>query len=83
MTKVEITTFDKVENSVIRRRNQAMIMANLFEDNIPNKKKVTSARGAALVIAYFLKVPNADKAKTYENYRSIMEDRGFKEVACQ
>lgn len=72
--------FKDIKNRSIRTRNQATIMANLFEDNI-NKKRGVSSSGAATIMHYFTQVDNEDKDTVFKQYKEIMLERGFEEVA--
>ncbi len=69
--------FNDVKDSRIKNRNRAVIMANLFEDNVPFGEKTTSGIGGALVMQYFAKVPDEDKSKVLGDYKSVMLERGF------
>jgi hypothetical protein len=69
--------FTEVTDSRVRNRNRAVMMSNLFEDNVPRGKSTTSARGGALVMQYFSRVPDEDKGKVLEDYKLVMQERGF------
>lgn len=73
-----LNTFDEVQDNRIRNRNRAVTLANLFEDHMEPNKRVTSQKGAALILAYFAKLPDDDKKTVYEDYKKVMLERGFK-----
>ena len=78
-------TFNEVEDRNIRTKNQAIILSNIFEDNLKevgsNKAKVVSPQGASLVIQYFKEIRAEDKQVVLEKYGHIMIEKGFKELS--
>jgi hypothetical protein len=75
-----LNLFLDIKNRSIRTRNQAVMMANLFEDNLNKSSGSTSDKGAASVLYYFTQVPEDDKQDVLTQYKSIMCERGFEEV---
>lgn len=71
--------FNDVEPSRIRIANQAVVMANIYEDNCVGS--VINKQGALTVLGYFNKIPNDDKKEVKKNFERIMEERGFMEVS--
>lgn len=70
--------FDEIEEQGLRVRNNAVTMANIFEDNL--KGNTVSPKGAALLLGYFDKVKVLDKDLVVKSFRSNMKERGYAEV---
>lgn len=71
--------FNDVEDEALRIRNRAVVLANIAESNIKDKR--INAKGAALVLGYFNQVPMAERAAVKEKFKADMIGRGFALVA--
>lgn len=70
--------FDDVQDRRLRIRNQAIVLANIFEDNMLGMS--INKRGTELTLAYFQSVKDEDKQAVYTRYAEVMGERGFKET---
>lgn len=70
--------FDEIEEQELRVRNNAVTMANIFEDNLLGK--TISPKGGGLLLGYFDKVKDFDKALVVKAFRNSMKERGYAEV---
>tara|TARA_R110000851_G_scaffold321360_1_gene486756 strand:- start:380 stop:637 length:258 start_codon:yes stop_codon:yes gene_type:complete len=77
MKNNKLEMFNDTEDKDIRNNNRAAIMANTFEDNIQQGKRTTSSLGGMQVLAYFSRIPKADKAQVYKKFQGIMKQRDF------
>jgi len=77
MANKDLYSFTDIEDTDLRVHNQAVVMANLFEDNVQRGKNTTSSKGAALVINYFNTIASADQKEVLNKYREFMQNRGF------
>lgn len=72
--------FNDIEDVELRARNRAIIMANIYEDNLTKGNKI-NALGAKLLLTYFSKIPEQERVGTYDQLQSQLSIRGFsKEV---
>ena len=67
--------FFDIEDSSLRSRNQAVVLANMAESNSKNRK--ISPNGAGLIIGYFDKIPKEERETVYDNFVVEMKARGF------
>ena len=67
--------FHDIEDTPLRNRNRAVVLANIAEDNSRNRK--VSPGGAGLIIGYFNNVPNEDKRDVKDMFTKFMAERGF------
>ena len=67
--------FHDIEDTLLRNRNRAVVLANIAEDNSRNRK--VSPGGAGLIIGYFNNVPNEDKRDVKDMFTKFMAERGF------
>jgi hypothetical protein len=76
--------FLDIESRSTRISNQAVVLANIFEDHLEQtgvlKDKGVSARGVSLVLGYFNNISQEDKSAVTRRYKEVMEERGFMEV---
>ena len=70
--------FRDVEDARLRTSNQAVVMANIYEDHCAGN--VISKLGAKIIFKYFLCVKEDDRKEVKEHYERIMIERGFVEV---
>ncbi len=68
--------FNDVEDVELRNRNRAVILANIMEDNLTAKKKVTG-KGSTLILGYFLNVPEVDRKSVRDKFAKAITERGF------
>ena len=78
--------FLDVENRPQRISNQAVVLTNIFEDNLEVsgalKGQYTTKHGIGLIMGYYNSIPKADRAAVTRRYKEVMEERGFVEVAA-
>lgn len=67
--------FFDIEDSELRSRNQAVVLANMAESNSKNRK--ISPNGAGLIIGYFDRIPKEERKTVYDKFVSEMKSRGF------
>ena len=67
--------FSDIEDSALRTRNRAVIMANVSEQH--TKKNKLTVQGVALVLGYFNAVPEDERKDLYSAYESQMKERGY------
>lgn len=75
--------FNEVQDAELRNRNRAVVMANIFEDYLDHDKEepTVKIKGANILLKYFEKVKDADKAEVAKLYQEIMtQERGYKYV---
>lgn len=77
MANKDLCSFKEIKDTGLRVHNQAVVMANLFEDNVQRGKETTSSKGAALVMNYFNNIPTIDQKEVLNKYREFMQNRGF------
>jgi len=68
--------FFDIEDYELRHRNQATIMANIFEMNLNEKNKL-NGRGFALVKGYFDSIPEDERKFVHDRFMSTMKERGY------
>lgn len=71
-----VSLFTTVTDMVLRNRNRAMVMANMFEDNVTKEKRL-SAKGTVLLLGYFKSIPEGERKGTYDILSSELTKRGF------
>ncbi len=70
--------FNEVLDVDLQRRNRAVVMSNMFEDNPDNSnKESTSKTGALLIFGYMASVPEGDRAKLATEFHEQMKTRGY------
>lgn len=67
--------FNEIEDSSLRKRNQAVIMANILEDSFVAGK--CSAKGASLIMGYMNNIPNQDRKEVLKEFMEQTKQRGF------
>ena len=68
--------FNDIEDITLRNRNRAVVMANLLEDNL-NKEKKINPKGAALLLGYFNRIPEGERADVHNRFTEGLLQRGF------
>lgn len=67
--------FFDIEDSALRNRNQAVVLANMAESNSNNRR--INANGAGLIIGYFDRIPKEERKTVYDKFVVEMKARGF------
>ncbi len=67
--------FFDIEDSALRSRNQAVVLANMAESNSKNRR--ITPNGAGLIIGYFDKIPKEERKSVYDKFVVEMKSRGF------
>lgn len=67
--------FDAIEDRALRIRNQAVVLANIAQDN--SKGKLIAPRAAAIILGYFGQVAAADRHTVQEAFKQSMTERGY------
>lgn len=67
--------FNEIEDVSLRRRNQAVIMTNLLEDNFVKGK--ISLKGAALITGYMKHIPEEERTDLMVVFVEQANARGF------
>lgn len=67
--------FFDIEDTVLRSRNQAVVLANMAESNSKNRR--ITPNGAGLIIGYFDKIPKEERKSVYDKFVVEMKARGF------
>lgn len=68
--------FEEIQDTALRARNRAVIMANIVEDNLTKGKRVTP-NGAALLLGYFESIPQDERQTSYLIFEQQLKERGF------
>lgn len=71
--------FNDVEDKDLRCRNRAVVMANIFEDNIDVASLKMKPSGAAVLIRYQQQIDEAERKQVHETLLEILEERGYVE----
>lgn len=71
--------FNDIEDDVLRTRNRACVLANIFQDNSKNAK--TTPKGASLILGYFKEIPENERKPVQERFVESMRERGFRIAA--
>lgn len=71
--------FNDIEDESLRIRNRAVVLSNIAESNIKDKR--INTKGVALILGYFNQVPMAERAAVKEKFKADMIQRGFALVA--
>lgn len=68
--------FNEITDVELQRRNRAVIMTNLLEDNWDSGK--VSGKGVALQIQYMNAIPPAERKDLLDEFVKQANERGFK-----
>lgn len=71
--------FFDIEDTVLRSRNQAVVLANMAESNSKNRR--ITPNGAGLIIGYFDRIPKEERKTVYDKFVVEMKARGFEYAA--
>lgn len=74
--------FNDIEDATLRIRNRAVVMANIFEDNLDpsqakSNKPIIKGAGAALLLKYLSSVSEVEQPQVWDKFKSVMAERGF------
>lgn len=67
--------FNDIEDSALRIRNRAVVLANMAEGSAKNKK--IGPNGMGLIIGYFDKIQREERKAVMEQFIVYMKERGF------
>lgn len=67
--------FNDIADMELRIRNQAVVLTNIAQDNIKEKK--ISAKGASLILGYFGLIDPNDRADVQAAFKANMLSNGF------
>ncbi len=70
--------FSDVLNRELRIRNQANIMANIFEDHASGLN--INSKGASVLFGYFNKTNPLERKELMTKYEEVMKERGYVSV---
>ncbi len=72
--------FNDIEDTELRNRNRAIVLANIAEDNARERRISPGAAGT--ILGYFKQVPDEDKHDVQNRFIRAMQERGFEIVAA-
>jgi len=67
--------FNDIEDTDLRIRNRAVVMANIAEAN--SKERKISANGMGLIMGYFNNVVKEERNQTLTKFVEFMKERGY------
>jgi hypothetical protein len=67
--------FSDVEDEALKAFNRGRVLCNIFVDNQQDGK--TNAKGAALILGYFSKIPSTERAMAQAEFLVSMKKEGF------
>lgn len=67
--------FSDIADAALRTRNRAVVLANIAEDNMENKR--INMKGAGLIIGYFNTLPMHERNGVKDAFSENMQARGF------
>jgi hypothetical protein len=67
--------FNDIDDSSLRTRNRAVVLANIAENNAKNR--LISANGLSLIMGYFSKLPEDQRQELVPEFTQHMKERGF------
>lgn len=67
--------FFDISDKELRLRNQAMVMANIFDDHQRNGK--LSVNGTGLLLGYFGEIAPQFRNELKERFAMILKERGY------
>lgn len=68
--------FNDIEDSELRARNRAVVLSNMAED-YTNKTKKINAKGASLILGYFMQIPLEERNIVKEKFAETMLSKGY------
>lgn len=77
MSKIQgFELFDDIEDTELRTRNQAVVLANMYQDGCRDGK--VTAPLASRILKYFGALPEASRGLVREKFIVQMRERGFR-----
>jgi hypothetical protein len=73
--------FNDIEDTNLRNRNRAVVLANIAEDNTDRNTKRINVKGSTLILGYFNCVAEDDRSEVMTKFADNMKQRGFALVA--
>jgi hypothetical protein len=67
--------FNDIDDSSLRNRNRAVVLANIAENNAKNR--LISANGLSLIMGYFNNLPKEQREELIPEFTQHMKERGF------
>lgn len=67
--------FNDIEPVGLRNRNRAVVLTNIAEDNMKDRR--INPKGAGLILGYFNNVPIGDRLDVQTKFQQFMHERGF------
>ena len=67
--------FNDIDDDLLRIRNRAVVLANMYCDNSKDGK--TTPKGAYLVLGYFSKIPEYEREAVQAKFVEDMSARGY------
>lgn len=71
--------FNDVEDQELKTRNRAVVLANIAENHIKDRR--INAKGISLVLGYFNQIPMHEREIVKDRFKADMISRGFALVA--
>ena len=71
--------FNDVEDDALRIRNRAVVLSNIAESNIKDKR--INVKGVSLILGYFNQIPMEERNNVKDKFKADMISRGFALVA--
>jgi hypothetical protein len=68
--------FNDVEDTALRARNRAIVLANISEDHRTKESRI-NVKGVALIMGYFGNIPKEERKEVSSLYVEEMNKRGF------
>lgn len=66
--------FNDIEDVALRNRNRAVVLSNLANDHISNRK--ITPKGASLILGYFQQIPEEDREDVKERFAERLKETG-------
>jgi len=67
--------FNDIEDSDLRNRNRAVVLANIADST--SKAKKISPNGMGLILCYFSKIDKTERKDVMSRFVTIMQERGY------
>lgn len=71
-----ISLFTDVEDILLRDNNRAIVMVNIFEDNMNKHKRITQ-EGLFKLVSYFKALPAEERKVAYDLFSFELAHRGL------
>lgn len=67
--------FSDIEDIRLRTRNRAVVLCNIAEDNMRERR--ISPKGFSLILGYFGVIPDEEKNMVKDAFANQMKERGY------